>query len=110
MNFESYNGMPTVFKHSTRKMIFMIHVEDVLVASGVEDWTWCSEMVRKQLTLKAKRLFEHGSDNALYYMKKTVVLARQGIFAQPNPSHIKKWSSYLSYMARKPRHYRATAT
>ena len=40
MNFESYNGMPTVFKHSTRKMFLMIHVDDVLVASGIEDWTW----------------------------------------------------------------------
>ena len=106
MNFESYKGMPKVFKHSTRKMFLMIHVDDVLGASGVEDWTWFSEIVRKQLTMNAEGSFQYGSNNTFYYLKKKVVLARQGIFVQPNPSYIKNQedgrASYLSYMERRP--------
>ena len=108
MSFESYKGMPTVFKHSTRKMFLMIHVDDVLVASGVEDWTWFSKMVRKQLTMSAEGPFEYGSNNTFCYLKKKVVLARQGIFVQPNPSYIKKMVELLELHGKKtktlPRH------
>ncbi|CAK9101753.1 Reverse transcriptase Ty1/copia-type domain-containing protein [Durusdinium trenchii] len=101
MNFESYKGMPTVFKRSTRKMFLMIHVDDVLVASGIEDGTWFSKMVRKQLTMNAEGPFEYGSNNTFYYLKKKVVLARQGIFVQPNPSCIKKMVELLELHGKK---------
>ena len=79
----------------------MIHVDDVLVASGIEDWTWFSEMVRKQLTMNAEGPFEYGSNNTFYYLKKKVVLARQGIFVQPNPSYIKKMVELLELHGKK---------
>ena len=60
-----------------------------------------SKMVRKQLTMNAEGPFEYGSDNTFYYLKKKVVLARQGIFVQPNPSYIKKMVELLELHGKK---------
>jgi len=58
-------------------------------------------MVRKQLTMNAEGPFEYGSNNTFYYLKKKVVLARQGIFVQPNPSYIKKMVKLLELHGKK---------
>ena len=52
-------------------------------------------MVRTHLTMNSEGPFRFNSGETLYYSKKKVMLARQGIFIQPNPSYIKKMVELL---------------
>ena len=99
--FQSYKGMPTVFKHVERKIFMMIHVDDVLVTCNPDDWAWFSTMVRTHLTMNSEGPFRFNSGETLYYLKKKVMLARQGIFIQPNPSYIKKMVELLGLEGKK---------
>ena len=87
--------MPTVFTHVERKIFMMIHVDDVLVTCNPDDCAWFSTMVRTHLTMNSEGPFRFNSGETLYYSKKKVMLARQGIFIQPNPSYIKKMVELL---------------
>lgn len=92
MNFESFKGMPTVFKHPTRKMFLTPHVDDALVVSRAEDWTRFSEVVRKQLTMNAKGPFEYGSNNNLLPEEEGGLVEARNLCAA-EPSYIKKTST-----------------
>ena len=58
-------------------------------------------MVRTRLTMNSEGQFRFNSGETLYYLKKKVMLARQGIFIQPNPSYIKKMVELLELEGKK---------
>ena len=58
-------------------------------------------MVRTRLTMNSEGQFRFNSGETLYYLKKKVMLARQGIFIQPNPSYIKKMVELLGLEGKK---------
>ena len=79
----------------------MIHVDDVLVTCNPDGWAWFSAMARTHLTMNSEDPFRFNSGETLYYLKKKVMLARQGVFIQRNLSHIKKMVELLELEGKK---------
>ena len=98
--FESFSGMPTVYRHKSRMMFLTIHVDDVMLVRGEEDFVWFRS-VTTTLTMKSSAPHYARSGDVLYYLKKRISLLEPGILIQPNPSYISKMVELLKVQGKK---------
>ena len=96
--FESFAGMPTVFRHKERSMFL---TKDFLL----------SRSLTTTLTMKSSGPHRVQTDDVLYYLKKKITMTPSGIFIQPNPSYIQKMVELLQLQGKKdkPLPHRATS-
>ena len=100
--FIPFKGMPTIFRHPSKKIFLTIHVDDVLIVADGEGYEWFRHATRS-LTLKVEGPFHQDSHQTIYYLKKRITLSSEGIFIQPNSSHISKLASLLKIDGKKPK-------
>ena len=93
--------MPTVFKHSSRKIFLTVHVGDVLLIGSTFDCNWCLEELAKKFSLKSNGPFPVGRDAAVQYLKNNVFITSDGIIIEPCKQYIPKLLELLGVENRR---------
>ena len=75
--------MPTVFRHSNRKIYLPIHVDDLLVVGAAFDCKCFFEALSGHFNLKSTGPFSCGGPAEVQYLKKNVIVTREGIVVEP---------------------------
>ena len=101
IGFESFEAMPTVFRHATKKMFLTVHVDDVLLVGSTFDCNWCLEELAKKFSLKSNGPFPVGKDAELQYLKKNILVTSDGIFIEPCKQYIPKLLELLGVENRR---------
>ena len=99
--FESFEAMPTVFRHSIRKMFLPVHVDDVLLVGSTFDCKWCLDELSKKFSLKSNGPFPAGKDAELEYLKKNILVTSDGIIMEPCKQYIPKLLELLGVENRR---------
>ena len=94
--FESFPGMPTIFRHISRELFLTIHVDDILVIGSADDIQWYDKTFKQIFTMKNSEMCSVASGGEINYLKKRITCMvsspsqAPGILLQPNKSYIPK--------------------
>ncbi len=94
--FESFPGMPTIFRHVNKDLYMTIHVDDILQVGSESDIQWYDETFRKIFTMKNSETCSIATGGEINYLKKRITCMvgspsqAPGIVIQPNKSYIPK--------------------
>ena len=94
--FESFPGMPTIFRHVSRELFPTIHVDDILLVGSEADIQWYDETFKKIFTMKNSETCSIATGGEINCLKKRITCMvgspsqAPGIVIQPNKSYIPK--------------------
>ena len=101
IGFESFEPMPTVFRHTSRRVFLTVHVDDVLLIGSTFDCNWCLEELSKKFSLKSNGPFPVGQTAELQYLKKNILVSSEGIVIEPCKQYIPKLIELLGVENRR---------
>ena len=94
--FESFPGMPTIFRHVNKDLYMTIHVDDILLVGSESDIQWYDETFRQIFTMKNSETCSIATGGKINYLKKRITCMvgspsqAPGIVLQPNKPYIPK--------------------
>ena len=91
LGFVQCTAMPSVMRHSIRKVVINIHVDDELVAAeNVAEAHWFMNELRKKFKIQVEGPCPQGLCGAgeeMNYLKKTYVFTSEGMLVKPNKKY-----------------------
>ena len=101
LDFISFEGMVTVYKHKVKQMYITIHVDDLLVIGSNDDCNWFKEEISKCFTVKSDGPYSTDEKWESQYLKRTLTCNESGIVVEPNKKYIPKLLELLKIENRR---------
>ena len=101
LDFISFEGMVTVYKHKVKQMYITIHVDDLLVIGSNDDCNWFKEEISKCFTVKSDGPYSTDEKWESQYLKRTLICNESGIVVEPNKKYIPKLLELLKIENRR---------
>ena len=101
LDFISFEGMVTVYKHKVKQMYVTIHVDDLLVIGSHDDCNWFKEEISKCFTVKSDGPYSTDDKWESQYLKRTLICNETGIVVEPNKKYIPKLLELLKIENRR---------
>ena len=101
LDFISFDGMVTVYKHRVKCMYITIHVDDLLVIGSNDDCIWFKEHISKCFTVKSDEPYNMDEKWECQYLKRTLVCTESGVVIEPNKKYIPKLLELLKIENRR---------
>ena len=101
LDFISFEGMVTVYKHRVKRMYITIHVDDLLVVGSHDDCNWFKEQISKCFTVKSDGPYNIDDKWECQYLKRTLICTESGIVVEPNKKYIPKLLELLKIENRR---------
>ena len=90
MGFIAFEPMPTVFRHTDRRVYLTIHVDDLLVIGSDFDCKWFLSELSLHFNLKSSGPFSSTEPAEVQYLKKNIIITPDGIVVEPCKQYIPK--------------------
>ena len=90
MGFIAFEPMPTVFRHTDRRVYLTIHVDDLLVIGSDFDCKWFLNELSLHFNLKSSGPFSSSEPAEVQYLKKNIIITPDGIVVEPCKQYIPK--------------------
>ena len=90
MGFIAFEPMPTVFRHTERRVYLTIHVDDLLVIGSDFDCKWFLDELSLHFNLKSSGPFSSSEPAEVQYLKKNIIITPDGIVVEPCKQYIPK--------------------
>ena len=106
LQFETIPILPSVFRHQTRNLVLCTHVDDLILAGTQSDLEWCTEELKKKLTISDSGLIPrlHQSPReAVRFLKKRHFFVDEGLVTCPHEKYIPHLIDLYQVRGRKPK-------
>ena len=101
MGFVAFEPMPTVFRHTDRRVYLTIHVDDLLVIGSDFDCKWFLKELSLHFNLKSSGPFSSSDPAEVQYLKKNIIITPDGIVVEPCKQYIPKLLELLHVETRR---------
>jgi hypothetical protein len=97
--YETFQG--TIFKHRTERAYISVHIDDLLVIGSKEHIRDFHERLSKELKLKIEGPLQCGDEGSIFYLKREIQFAEDGIYIAPSSRYIPKLMEMLNIQDRR---------
>ena len=99
LGFESLACLPAMFRHMTKNVVVLAHVDDMVLAGTEEALKWANERVKKIFTMSGGELLpqEQSPKDPVRFLKKHYYFCEQGVIVKPHVMRgiFQLWCSYM---------------
>ena len=90
LGFESLACLPAMFRHKTKNVVVLAHVDDMVLAGTEEALKWANEELKKIFTMSGGEFLpqEQSPKDPVRFLKKRYYFCEQGVIVKPHERYI----------------------